>query len=77
MEIAIILDELTRDNKRSYVKKKSRREELLLEVIESIIDWLNDIWKVVYEYGTNFSKAHAALLYASQAIEQVGNARVG
>ncbi|KAG0697112.1 hypothetical protein DFH29DRAFT_947920 [Suillus ampliporus] len=77
MEIAALLDELARDNKRSYVKEKSRKEELLAEVIESVIDWLNDIWRVVYEYGTNFSKAHACLLYASQAVEQIGNARVG
>ncbi|KAG1741337.1 hypothetical protein EDB19DRAFT_1908020 [Suillus lakei] len=77
LEIASLLDELARDNKRSYVKEKSHKEELLAEVIESVIDWLNDIWSVVYEYGTNFSKAHACLLYASQAVEQIGNARVG
>lgn len=77
LEIASLLDELARDHKRSYVKEKSRKEELLAEVIESVIDWLNDIWRVVYEYGTNFSKAHACLLYVSQAVEQIGNARVG
>jgi len=77
IEIVSILDELARDNKRSYVAEKSRREELLAEVVESVIDWLNDIWKVIYEYSTNFSKAHACLLYASQVIEQIGNARVG
>ncbi|KAG2126274.1 hypothetical protein DEU56DRAFT_916078 [Suillus clintonianus] len=77
MEVTSLLDELARDNKRSYVKEQSRKEELLAEVIESVIDWLNDIWRVVYEYGTNFSKAHACLLYASQAVEQIGNARVG
>ncbi|OAX35755.1 hypothetical protein K503DRAFT_773145 [Rhizopogon vinicolor AM-OR11-026] len=77
MEIVALLDELARDNKRSYVKEKSRREELLAEVIDSAIDWLNQIWRVVYEYGTNFSKAHDCLLYASQALEQIGNARVG
>lgn len=77
LEIASLLDELARDHKRSYVKEKSRKEELLAEVIESVIDWLNDIWRVVYEYGTNFSKAHACLLYAAQAVEQIGNARVG
>lgn len=77
LEIASLLDELARDHKRSFVKEQSRKEELLAEVIESVIDWLNDIWRVVYEYGTNFSKAHACLLYASQAVEQIGNARVG
>lgn len=77
LEIASLLDELARDHKRSFVKEKSRKEELLAEVIESVIDWLNDIWRVVYEYGTNFSKAHACLLYASQAVNQIGNARVG
>jgi hypothetical protein len=77
LEIAALLDELARDNKRSYVKEKSRREELLAEAIESVLDWLNDVWRVVYEYSTNFSKAHASLLYASQAIQQIGNARIG
>ncbi|KAG1840931.1 hypothetical protein DFJ58DRAFT_732682 [Suillus subalutaceus] len=61
LEIASLLDELARDHKRSYVKEKSRKEELLAEVIESVIDWLNDIWRVIYEY----------------AVEQIGNARVG
>jgi hypothetical protein len=77
LEIASLLDELARDHKRSYMKEKSRKEELLTEAIESVISWLNDIWRVVYEYGTNFSKAHACLLYVSQAVEQIGNARVG
>lgn len=77
LEITSLLDELARDHKRSYVKEKSRKEELLAEVIDSVIDWLNDIWRVIYEYGTNFSKAHACLLYVSQAVEQIGNARVG
>ncbi|KAG2053769.1 hypothetical protein BDR06DRAFT_956074 [Suillus hirtellus] len=77
LEIASLLDELARDHKRSYVKEKSRKEELLAEAIESVIDWLNDIWKVIYEYGTNFSKAHDCLLYAFKAIEQIGDARVG
>jgi len=77
LEIATLLDELARDNKRSYVKQKSRREDLLAELIDSVIDWLNGIWIVVYEYRTNFSKAHACLLYVSQAIQEIGNARVG
>lgn len=77
LEIATLLNELTRDNKRSYVKEKSGREELLAELIDSIIDWLNEIWRVVYEYRTNFSKAHDCLLYVSQAIQEIGNARVG
>ncbi|KAG2065916.1 hypothetical protein BDR04DRAFT_1160933 [Suillus decipiens] len=76
-EIVSLLDELARDHKRTYVKERSHKEELLTEVIESIIDWLNDIWRVVYEYGTNFSKAHACLLYVSQAVEQIGNAQIG
>lgn len=76
-EIVSLLDELARDHKRTYVKERSHKEELLTEVIGSIIDWLNDIWRVVYEYGTNFSKAHACLLYVSQAVEQIGNAQIG
>ncbi|KAG1838983.1 hypothetical protein F4604DRAFT_1691455 [Suillus subluteus] len=45
LKIASLLDELTRHHKHVYVKEKSRKEELLAEVIESVIYWLDDIWR--------------------------------
>ncbi|KAF9236903.1 hypothetical protein BU15DRAFT_63625 [Melanogaster broomeanus] len=72
-EICGLLLELSRDAKRSIVKERSRREELLSEAVDSLAQWLNDIWKVVYEYRTNFRMAHACLLFACDAMDQIGN----
>lgn len=71
-EICALLLELSRDSKRSFIKERSRKEELLSEVVNSLAQWLNDVWKVVYEYRTNFSVAHACLLFACDALDQIG-----
>ncbi|KAH7922878.1 hypothetical protein BV22DRAFT_1037002 [Leucogyrophana mollusca] len=76
-EISGLLDELARDSKRSCIKERSNKEELLMEATDSLVDWLNDIWKVVYEYGTNFTLAHSCLLFASDVLDNIANARVG
>src|ERR1700728_5505941 len=47
-EINVILDELRRDSKRSLVKEPSNKDELLAEAIDSLINWVNKIWSVVY-----------------------------
>lgn len=72
-EIAALLLELSRDSKRAIIKERSRREQLLSEAIDSLAKWLNDIWKVVFEFRTNFRVAHACLLFACDALDQIGN----
>lgn len=33
----------------------------MLELIDSLTSWLNDIWSVVYEYHDNYNLAHRCL----------------
>ncbi|KAF8549276.1 hypothetical protein OG21DRAFT_1515384 [Imleria badia] len=72
-EISALLLELARDSKRALIKERSRREQLIAEALHSLTHWLNDIWKVVYEFRTNFRLAHTCLLFACDALDQIGN----
>ncbi|KAF8838669.1 hypothetical protein BDN67DRAFT_67338 [Paxillus ammoniavirescens] len=72
-EICTLLLELSRDSKRSLIKERSRREELISEAVDSLAQWLNDVWKVIYEYRTNFKLAHGCLLFACDALDQIGS----
>ena len=72
-EITALVLELARDSKRSLIKERSRRDQLLSEAVDSLAQWLNDIWRVVFEFRTNFTLAHACLLYACDALDQIGN----
>lgn len=58
VEIQGMLDELSRDSKRSFVKERTNKDELVEEVIASLIDWLNDIWIVVYEFKVNYEVSY-------------------
>ena len=74
-EVNALLDELHRDAKRSFVKDRSRRTELLEQTIESVTCWLNDIWRVVYEHNVDFMLAHKCLIFTINAIDQIGHGR--
>jgi hypothetical protein len=76
-EIAALLLELSRDSKRALVKERSRREQLLSEAVDTLAKWLNEIWRVVFEFRTHFALAHACLLFACDALDQIGNASGG
>ncbi|KAJ7618462.1 hypothetical protein FB45DRAFT_931704 [Roridomyces roridus] len=67
-EIHFLLDELSRDSKRAIVPERSHREELLVEVVDSMVNWLNDIWTVVYEYNVHFEDAHRCLLFIGEVL---------
>lgn len=54
LEIQQLLDALNRDTKRAFIKERSNKDALASEIIDSLIDWLNDIWIVVYEFKANF-----------------------
>ncbi|KAJ6615540.1 hypothetical protein B0H10DRAFT_2040928 [Mycena sp. CBHHK59/15] len=72
-EINSLLDELARDSKRAFVRERSNRDELLAEIIDSILSWLNDIWTVVYTYNVLFEEAHACLLYIAEVLNTLNN----
>ena len=72
-EIAALLLELSRDSKRALIKERSRREQLLSEAVDTLAKWLNDIWKVAFEFRANFTLAHACLLFVCDALDQIGN----
>jgi len=76
-ELDGLLDELRRDAKRSIFKDSSNREEIIVEAVDSLIDWLSDIWSVAYEYHVNFSLVHSTLLFTSETLERISNARGG
>lgn len=55
LEIKQLLDALNKDSKRAFLKERSNKDAIASEVIDSLTDWLNDIWSVVYEFKANFS----------------------
>ncbi|KAF8500057.1 hypothetical protein JB92DRAFT_3124630 [Gautieria morchelliformis] len=69
LDIDALLEELRLD---SYRKQSiSRREEIAEEIVDSIIDWLSDIWQMVYEVGVEFEKGHECLVYCCQVLQQI------
>lgn len=54
LEIKQLLDAFNKDAKRSFIQEHSNKDTLASEVIDSLTDWLNDIWIVVYEFQANF-----------------------
>lgn len=53
------------------IKERSNRDELLSEIVHSLVSWLNDIWSVVYEYNAHFFIAHTCLLFTADALSQL------
>jgi hypothetical protein len=58
------------------MKERSTRSEILEEIIDSLLDWLNDIWSVVYEHNVNFSLAHSCLLFVAESLVQLSGSSV-
>ncbi|KAJ7755163.1 hypothetical protein B0H16DRAFT_1541273 [Mycena metata] len=67
-EIYGLLDELARDGKQGIIRERSNRDEILAEIVDSMLNWLNDIWLVVYEYNVHFEHAHACLLFTADIL---------
>ncbi|KAL6304142.1 hypothetical protein BKA93DRAFT_311157 [Sparassis latifolia] len=76
-EITALMDELHRDAKRSFVRERSHKSEILSETVDSLTDWLNDIWSVVYEHNVDFMHAHKCLLFVASSLDHIGNGRSG
>ncbi|OBZ65496.1 hypothetical protein A0H81_14617 [Grifola frondosa] len=77
IEIDALLDELHKDAKRSFVKERSHKHELLNETVESLTNWLSDIWSVVYEYNVDFIQAHRCLVFIVTTLDHISSARSG
>jgi hypothetical protein len=60
----------------SFIKERSNRDELLAEIIHSLISWLNDIWSIVYENHVNFLLAHTCLLFVADALVQLAEVSI-
>ncbi|KAF8573983.1 hypothetical protein K439DRAFT_1665615 [Ramaria rubella] len=69
-EVEALFEELRRDSYR--VTNNSRREEISENIVDSLIEWLSDIWQTVYEYGVDFEKGHQCLLYSCEVLQQLG-----
>ncbi|KAF9475270.1 hypothetical protein BDN70DRAFT_865145 [Pholiota conissans] len=77
-EIAMLLDELMRDAKSSFIKERSNREELLSEIVDTLVGWLNPIWSTVYEHRIRFLHAHNCLVFVTDALAQLAdNSSIG
>ena len=76
-EINFLLEELAKDSKRSFIKDRSNKDELLEETIDTLVNWLNDIWSLVYEYNVNFAQAHACLLFVADVLDQINDTHDG
>ncbi|KAJ7886171.1 hypothetical protein B0H14DRAFT_3082191 [Mycena olivaceomarginata] len=59
-ELYGLLDDLARDSKRAII-------------VDSMLNWLNDIWTVVYEYNVNFDQAHACLLFVAEILSTLNS----
>ncbi|TFY67069.1 hypothetical protein EVJ58_g1859 [Rhodofomes roseus] len=75
LEVNALLDELHRDSKRSFVKERSMKKELISEAVDSLTNWLSDIWRVVYEHNVDFMHAHKCLLFIAGTIDHMLSGR--
>ena len=76
-ELNALLEELNKDIKRSFVTEGSSRVELLNESVLSLADWLNDIWRVVFEHRVDYQLAHDCLLFVVDTLDQIAAIRTG
>ncbi|KZT74613.1 hypothetical protein DAEQUDRAFT_753988 [Daedalea quercina L-15889] len=75
LEVNALLDELHRDSKRSFVKERSMKRELISETVDSLTNWLSDIWRVVYEHNVEFMHAHKCLLFIAGTLDHMISGR--
>ncbi|THH00164.1 hypothetical protein EW145_g7128 [Phellinidium pouzarii] len=73
VEVNGLLDELTKDAKIFVRHDWAKYEILLQEVVESVAEWLNDIWIIAYEFGLDFTRAHSCLLFSTGVLDHVQN----
>ncbi|KAG5220553.1 Bifunctional epoxide hydrolase [Salix suchowensis] len=75
-EIECILDHISRDSKYSLVNlERSRRNELFNEAAQTLLSWLQDVWRVVYEHSTQYETAHRCLVFAAESLVKLCESR--
>ena len=74
-EINFLLDELSKDSKRSFVMDISNKQEILNEIISSLTDWYNDLWSVAYEHNVQYELVHRCLLLIHSTLNRLANVR--
>jgi hypothetical protein len=77
VELDGLLNELLREAKRRSPKDQSNRDAFLIEVVDTLSEWLTDIWSVVYEYHVEFFTAHTCLLFTAEALDRITSVRGG
>jgi hypothetical protein len=70
-EVNGLLDELSKDTRSSTLYTYASRDELLRESMQSIADWLNDVWIVAFEFRVDHMKAHSCLLFSLGVLDHV------
>ncbi|KAK7045494.1 hypothetical protein VNI00_007747 [Paramarasmius palmivorus] len=70
-EIKPMLADLRRDSKRSVIKERLNRDGILEEILESLTEWLSEIWQVMYEHKAYFEQAHACLMYVWDVFDEL------
>lgn len=74
-ELNDLLDELQKDAKRGWMISSDVIDEHVDEFVNSVVEWLGDIWAVAYEYHLNFELCHDCLHVASTAVHRLINMR--
>lgn len=76
-ELKGLLDDLQKDSKRGFIKERSFKGDVLTEIVNSVTNWLNDIWSVVYEHNAQYWHAHKCLMCVANTLQVVEHERTG
>lgn len=76
-EVNGLLDELAKDTKAFTRQDASKYETLLREVVESVSEWLKDLWIITHEFGLDFPRAHSCLLFSMGVLDHVQGMKGG
>ncbi|KAH8829372.1 hypothetical protein DL96DRAFT_1049914 [Flagelloscypha sp. PMI_526] len=70
-EYESLFSEIEQDAKSYTSKDRSKRLEIIDELVSSLGKDVNEIWQIVFEYRRQFSEAHRCLLYLLQVTERI------
>ncbi|KAL5512179.1 hypothetical protein ACEPAG_3464 [Sanghuangporus baumii] len=70
-EIEGLLDELSRETKIYPRSSETKYDMIILEIIESVVQWLNELWSLAFEFGLDFPRVHTCLLTSMSTLDEV------
>lgn len=76
-EIQGLFEELQKESRFASRSGGSEFEALLLEAIESVVEWLNDLWSLGVDFGLDFIRVHSALLTSESILDHVRSLKGG